>query len=112
LNLSEASDGDPTVKIQKGVLTVDRVRVLASKSGEVHWRWTAAMFWRSLDDGETTTGFRRIRRARPFDRCRGLRPGEGEGHGWSGAGDGELWVLDDDIVLWRFEPNQVVRELH
>jgi hypothetical protein len=81
VNLSEASDGDPTVKIQKGVLTVDRVRVPASKSGEVHWRWTAVTFWRSLDDGETTMGFKRIRRARPFDRCRGLHLGEGEGHG-------------------------------
>jgi hypothetical protein len=32
-----------------------------SKSGEAHWRWTAATFWRSLDDRETATGFGRAR---------------------------------------------------
>jgi hypothetical protein len=68
-------------------------------------------FWRLLDDSVSTTGFGRIRWARPFDRCRGLRPGEGKGHGWSDAGGGELQVLDDDVILRWFEPNQVVREL-
>jgi hypothetical protein len=41
----------------------------------------AAMIWQSLDDGDTMTGFGRMRRARVFDLRPLLHPNEGEGGG-------------------------------
>jgi hypothetical protein len=40
-----------------------------------------------------------------------LLPDEGEGGGWSCAGDDVLRVLDDGVDLWRFESRQAVREM-
>jgi hypothetical protein len=69
------------------------------------------MLWWVLDDGVTTTRFRRTRRAQGFDRRRRLLP-EVSGRGnWRGTGDGELRSHDDCIdSLWLLR-GKGVREM-
>jgi hypothetical protein len=64
-------------------------------------RLTSAMLRQLLGDEEATTVCRRTRRPRERERRPRLLPEEGEWGGWSGAGDGELWPMDDCVDFLR-----------